>query len=159
VRRAGPDTGLVEVRLLDFPLDVYERAREHNEELRREFALLALRCDEESGRHELPRRLTLLIEQLSADYAEVTSDANAQRDAAIERGQTRIDLRYTVPVSAARAVRTLDALLDEADEFCRAGEHLLTLATPPEAVRFRRWYLDEFVGQLETGRAPIPWSA
>jgi hypothetical protein len=47
-------------------------------------------------------------------------------------------------------------MLDEADEYCRRGEHLLTLETPPELVRFRRWYLQEFVNQI-AGAAPEPW--
>ncbi|HLZ36465.1 MAG TPA: hypothetical protein VKP64_01630 [Mycobacteriales bacterium] len=67
---AGTHARLVEVHLLDF--DVYQRAREHNEELRREFALLALPSNggppDGSGRHALPRRLTTLIEHLSAEY-------------------------------------------------------------------------------------------
>lgn len=160
---AGTHARLVEVHLLDFPLDVYQRAREHNEELRREFALLALPSNGGppggSGRHALPRRLTTLIEHLSAEYTGITSAVDTVRDAAIERGETRIDLVYTVPVTVAHAARTLGALLDEADEYCAAGEHLLTLATPPDAVRFRRWYLAEFIGQIETGRAPVSWSA
>jgi hypothetical protein len=41
--------------------------------------------------------------------------------------------------------------LAEASEFCRRGE-LLTLATPPEYVAFREWFLDEIARQL--GRNP-----
>jgi hypothetical protein len=47
-------------------------------------------------------------------------------------------------------------MLDEVDEFCRQGKHLLTLATPPELVAYRRWYLGEFIAQL-AGRPATPW--
>ena len=49
----------------------------------------------------------------------------------------------------------LRSTLAEADEFCRRGE-LLTLATPPEYVAFREWFLGEIVRQLE-GKPPTPW--
>jgi hypothetical protein len=60
-----------------------------------------------------------------------------------------------VPASAGSAATALGEMLDEADEFCRAGD-LLTLAAPDDSVEFRRWYLGEIVGQL-AGRAPTPW--
>ena len=47
-------------------------------------------------------------------------------------------------------------MLDEADEYCRRGDHLLTLATPPEELRFRRWFISEFVDQVN-GAPPTPW--
>jgi hypothetical protein len=47
-------------------------------------------------------------------------------------------------------------MLDEADEYCRSGQALLTLETPPDAKLFRQWYLDEFIGQL-SGAPPTPW--
>jgi len=49
-------------------------------------------------------------------------------------------------------------MLDEADDYCRRGDHLLTLATPAEELRFRRWFVGEFVEQLG-GAAPTPWPA
>jgi hypothetical protein len=48
-------------------------------------------------------------------------------------------------------------MLDEADEFCRRGRHLLTLETPPELVVFRKWYLQEFIDQIERGAEPTAW--
>ncbi len=67
------------------------------------------------------------------------------------------DLVFRVPPQAAEAATNLDAMLDEANTYCGAGTHLLTLATPPDLVRFRKWYLGEFVGQL-AGRPPIAWA-
>jgi hypothetical protein len=34
----------------------------------------------------------------------------------------------------------------------------LTLVTPPEAVAFRTWFLEEFVRQV-AGEDPLPWPA
>ena len=51
----------------------------------------------------------------------------------------------------------MQAMLDEADEFCRHSD-LLTLATPADLVAFRRWFLGEIIRQLDGG-APRPWDA
>jgi hypothetical protein len=64
---------------------------------------------------------------------------------------------YDVPSAARPAIERLDSVLEEADEFCRQGEHLLTLATPPDLVQFRRWNLREVLSQLD-GAPPTPWS-
>jgi hypothetical protein len=66
------------------------------------------------------------------------------------------DLVYVVPREAAGASQALSALYDEADEHCRQGRDLLTLATPPDLVVFRHWFLQEFVRQAE-GRPPMSW--
>ena len=39
---------------------------------------------------------------------------------------------------------------------CRQGEHLLTLATPPDCVAYRHWYLAQVADQLE-GAQPVSW--
>ena len=67
-----------------------------------------------------------------------------------------MDLIYHVPVEVRQAAIDLGVLLDEADDFCRQGDELLTLATPPRAVAFRRWFLEEFVRQID-GQPPVSW--
>ncbi|CAN5191697.1 hypothetical protein BH24ACT1_BH24ACT1_03630 [soil metagenome] len=67
-----------------------------------------------------------------------------------------MDVEYRVPPEAKEAAVALGALLDEADEFCRNGIHLLTLATPPGPYALRRWYLSEFIAQID-GADPTPW--
>ena len=47
-------------------------------------------------------------------------------------------------------------MLDEADDYCRAGRHLLNLATPDELRAFRSWYLGQVRDQL-AGGPPEPW--
>jgi hypothetical protein len=149
------DGDLVEVRLLRFPLPLWARAREHHDELMREFALLAL--SPEPVRRDVPARLQTLIDSLGRRYGAAVEAGNAERDRAWSRGDPTCDLVYRVPRSVRDACLQLSALLDEADRFCRAGHELLTLAAPPAILAFRRWYLDEFVRQID-GHRPTPWA-
>jgi anti-sigma B factor antagonist len=45
---------------------------------------------------------------------------------------------------------------EEAEAYCREGIELLTLAAPPEASAFRRWFVGEFARQM-AGEAPMSW--
>jgi hypothetical protein len=156
-RLQPPDfSELVDVHLLEVPVDVWSRVQEHTDELLREFALMS---SDPAGPTEVPARLTRLIEILQATYSGVGDEQEAQLYAAAEAGQPVVeDLVFTVPIAVADAAVVLNETLDEADEFCRAGQHLLTLATPPELQRFRRWYLDQFIDQVR-GADPVPWPA
>lgn len=155
---------LHDVHVLDFPLDVYLLTQEHSDALVRELTLIAqsrsVVVDEALGglQADLPERFVALVDELTHQYDGVATDVERVRDAAIDRGQTSVDLVYRVPAQIADACRHLDQVFDDADYYCRAGEHLLTLAAPPEAVAFRRWLLGEFVRQL-AGEEPLPWGA
>lgn len=149
----GGDEHLHEVRLLRLPVPVWQRTQEHVDELLREFMLITQ--DPESA-HGTPHRLLELIDRLTVDYAGFSAEQDRQLAGAADRGEQELDLVYLVPVQVADAARELGDLLDEADGYCRAGEHLLTLASPQEAVRFRHWYLDQFVEQ-PAGAAPVAW--
>jgi hypothetical protein len=156
---AGDITELRTVRLLRIPLPVQMRSTEHFDGLMREFALIAMDADRDgdpSSRH-VPARLLDLVAELTQQYSSFTADVTAERDAAIARGESEIDLTYRVPVSVVDATRRLEVLLDEVDDYCRSGQHLITLETPPESRAFREWYLSEFVAQIEQGRDPVPW--
>ena len=144
---------LVEVHLIGVPLEERQRAAQHFDELMREFALMA--GDATAG--TVPSRLLELRNALLARFSSFLAGAGAEMDAALARGATSIDVHYRVPASIGTAAAQLDALLDEADEYCRSGDHLLTLAAPERAVRFRRWYLGEFVRQV-AGQPPEPWT-
>jgi hypothetical protein len=151
---------LREVRLLQLPIPVHARAQEHSAELVREMYLMAQQRQHDIvdsvAMTELPVRLTELIEALTGEFAGLTTAQNSQLDDAVSRRLGAIDLIYQVPVAAAPASVRLGEMLDEADEYCRQGKHLLTLATPPDLVRYRRWYLGEFTAQL-AGRPATPW--
>lgn len=146
----------VEVRLLNYPLDLYLRAQQHSDELIREFMHITNSRQSDPSAEVAPTRLWAIIDDLTVRFAAMIEAPRQERDAAIERGELRIDLTYVTPVEALEPVRQLGHLLDEADEYCRAGQHLLTLATPPDAVAFRRWFLGEFERQF-AGEAPRPW--
>jgi hypothetical protein len=144
---------LIPVALLRVPVPLWARSQEHTDELLREFTLIAARLHDQPGSAEVPVRLVELIEELTRQYGGLNTNQEHRLAEADAAGVAEIDLTYLVPMEVAEASKALGAILDEADDYCRAGQHLLTLATPPELVRFRRWFLDEFVSQL-TGAAP-----
>jgi len=139
------------VRILGLPLDVYGRSSEHTDELLREFALIR-----EDNSDQVPARLLALIDELNLRFSAFTRAQTVAMQEALARGDKEIDLLYQVPAEATEGVVRLAALLDEADDFCRAGD-LLTLAARPEGVAFRTWFLEEFLRQID-GKPPRPWS-
>jgi hypothetical protein len=143
---------LITVRVLGLPLDVLQRASEHNDELLREFALIR----EENSDH-VPSRLLALIEELNGRFGSFTEGPTNAIQEALGRGDAEMDLEYHVPSEAGDGVVRLAALLDEADEFCRSGD-LLTLATLPESLQFRRWFLEQFSRQI-AGKPPRSWAS
>lgn len=145
---------LREVHLRRFPLRVYRRVREQHDALMRELAILALDTSPDDGR--IPRRLTDLVQHLGSTYRATSEPVEEIRDAALERGEQEIDLTYRVPPQVLGAVDALDAMLAEADQFCRADGYLLTVASSQEGVAFKRWYFEQFRRQL-AGEPPTPW--
>lgn len=148
---------LVEVRLLQLPVELWAASQEHTDELLREFTLMTADVpDPADGAPSVPRRLVELVHALTERFAGMAAAPRAELFAAAAEGRSSIDLTYRLPVEAADAIRALDRLFDEADDYCRAGQHLLTLATPEPIVRYRKWHLLSFVEQLG-GAAPVPW--
>jgi hypothetical protein len=150
----GARGDLVAVRILGLPLDLLGRARQHQDSLEREFRLITLARPEE--RSHVTARLLDLVEELTEQFAATGREWREQIEGALARRDPAIDLVAWVPPAAAGASRRLAALLAEADDFCRRGD-LLNLATPPDCVELRRWYLGEFVAQID-GAPPTPWS-
>ncbi len=149
------DDDIVAVRLINFPLLVHERARQHSEAMRREFQLIFGQAS--SDPMSVPSRLLDLSRALSSRYEGITEEQELRMEQGLAAGLTTLD-KFVIqaPVHAAEGARQLGEVLDEADEFCRRGE-LLTLATPPDLVAYRKWYLDNFVDQC-TGGPPVPWT-
>lgn len=148
---------LVEVHVLAFPVALWVQAQQRTDELLREFTLIAgqLRHEPDGGAH-VPVQLMRLIEDVSTTYRSFSTEQEAAMYAAADGGTQTLDLTYHVPQAVGPAARHLADMLDLADEYCRAGQHLLTLAAPPELVRFRTWFLGEFVRQAE-GAPPTRW--
>lgn len=143
---------LVTVRILGMPLEIMQRSAEHSDELLREFALIR-----EEGSDHVPARLLRVIEELRGRFGAFAAGPRQAMQDALDRGDDSVDLEYRVPLEVGDAAERLGALLDEADEFCRSGD-LLTMATPPDGLAFRHWYLAEFERQV-AGQPPRPWSA
>jgi hypothetical protein len=154
---AGSSEELITVQVIGLPTHLQAEAQQHNDELTRELMLVAEQLRQSGSSGELPVRFVELVASLSGRYAMFTAEQEAQLNAAIAAGRPTIDLTYTVPVSAAAAAGALNGILDEADDYCRAGQLLLTLATPARLVSYRRWFLDQFVDQAG-GAAPVPWA-
>ncbi|MBA2282788.1 MAG: STAS domain-containing protein [Acidimicrobiia bacterium] len=148
------DPDLQPVRLVGLPLELHRWSSQHHAALDREFALLAAA---EPDDRSVPVRLLALVDELRGRFSGFTVDANAALAAAEESAATTIDLDYHLPPDAGQAAQRLDDLFDEADSFCRAGSHLLTLAAPEPVARYRRWFLHEFVRQL-AGEPPRAWA-
>lgn len=142
------------VHLLELPVPLSARAREHFEGLMREFFLIASGAGQDA---QLPARLMQVVDSIMAQFEGVNTAADQRLDDAIDaRAEVIADHVLQVPPEAGPAARALEAVLDEADAYCRDGAHLLTLATPPDCLAYRRWYLGQVVGQL-TGEPPVPW--
>lgn len=150
---------IVEIHMIQLPVVIWSRAQQHSDELLREFLLIAqqLRHDE-GATAPVPTRLTQLVEELTSSYGGFSEEQEARLFEAAAAGEGEIDLTYQLPAQAGQAARHLGDLLNEADEYCRTGEHLLTLETPTELVRFREWFLEEFRRQ-SAGESPTPWPA
>ena len=144
---------LVEVHLRGFPIDLWKRASAHQEAIQRELEIIRGSEPPDS----VPNRLMNLIEGLDARFGETGDPAWNEVRAAADRGEKTMDLTIRVPGPASSAAAELGSMLDEVDEYCRAGDHLMTLATPAELVAFREWFLDEFIRQIEGGGEPLPW--
>lgn len=142
----------VTVRLIRLPVPVHVAASAHQDALQREFDVLRGSEDQTS----VPHRLLALIDELESRFGSLNEQPAGRLAEAIEHGDDTVDLEYEVPPEAGEASTLLDAMLDEVDDYCRQGEHLLTLATSQESAAYRRWFLGEFAAQV-SGAPPTPW--
>lgn len=148
------DEELITVHVLAFPLQVHARAQQQSAEMRREFQLILGQEAVHPG--SVPARLLEVSNALSGRYSGFTEAQERQIEEGIASGAEQLDeLVFRVPAHVGEAAEQLGAVLDEADEWCRAGK-MLVLATPPDLVTYRNWYLQEFSRQA-AGEAPRPW--
>lgn len=138
------------VRLLGMPVQVFAHYRIWYDELRRELRLLALNHGSDYPLAQELSEITLQVEQERRQ-----ARGTDRLDAAIARGDDRVDLVYQVPPSAGTTMGRLQTLLEQVDVFCRE-QRLLTLEPGPQQIALRSWYLGEFTRQT-AGEAPTPW--
>jgi hypothetical protein len=151
-------SALIEVHLLALPVPLAARSQQHFEELMREFILITAGHQQGQSEHQVPTRLMTLVETLVQQFGAAAGPAEERLADSIDRGDQVIDDHVLeVPAEAGPAARALGALIDEADEYCRRGQHLLTLATPPDCVAYRNWYLGQVTTQIQ-GAPPIAWT-
>jgi hypothetical protein len=144
---------LVDVVLIDLPVEQFRRSQQYHDALLRELALIDSGSSTETP--STPRRLIELVERVGRQYGGFSVEPQSQLREALERQIPRVDVAYRVPRSTGKASLELGRLLDEVDGYCRRGE-LLTTAAPEEVLAFRRHYLEEIVRQID-GAAPRPW--
>lgn len=151
-RRTSPEQreGMLALHLLGLPVATTMGLQRHHEELRREARLLSFAHDED---YPLAGELTDIFIRLERVLPLALTDAV---DAAAASGQEILDLDVEVSGEAAPVFEEFLALMDRADDFCRA-ERLLSLARSPHQKRFQRWILGELIGQ-SSGQAPVRWS-
>ncbi len=149
---------LMTVLLRQYPVRLAVAAKQHNDELLREFTIIAAGRTDGTAQDALPSRLIAVMDVIRRQYGARLEERDAQLFAALDAGIEEIDVEQQLPSAAAGAAQALGAILAEADEFCRQGRHMLTLETPRDILRYRQWYLGEVVTQLEGGPA-TPWPA
>lgn len=147
-------TDLVEFHLLGVPIPLHERAFAHMEELQREFALIQ---QAEPDDEFVPARLRQVIQDLEDRFGGLGDEPSAVLRSAADRDLEEVDVVYQLPIEAGEASSELLVLLRDADAYCQAGE-LLTLATPPDELAYREWFLGEFIRQAR-GEPPQSWGA
>lgn len=148
---AGPR---VEVILGDVPTDLLLAAKSHVDGLVREFALASVGAAAGSS-GPLPGRLAELLRIVTTGFAEPREALRRQALAAAAAGRGRTQLTMSLPTSAADAGEVYLAALEEIESYARAAR-LLTVASPPQHVAFRRWYVRSLIDVLRAAAAGRP---
>ncbi len=135
--------------LIDVDPRILVTSEEHQADLIREFQLISLGpVPGDAGGEPLPKRLADLIVEMLAGYQGTQEGNLASAHAALDRGDELVHLEMLLPVEAIGVVEAILGALEEADAYCREGDGLLTLATPPELAQVRRWFAEEVVRQI-----------
>ena len=108
--------------LLNFPVDLWARHYERNQELLREFQLIA---SDGSTTSDVPRRLVEMATEFILLYGRQTDEITRDREAAREAGLTSRTSAVPLPEETPAIVERVRAMLREVDRFC-LDESLLT---------------------------------
>jgi hypothetical protein len=138
----------VEVQFDNVPVAPLMQSRQHYYGLRRELRLLALA-------HQDDYPIAAGLSSVFADFEHAFDPAIVdQIERLVRSGAERGYLRTRFNPDCGGLVEQMLAMLDLADDFCRA-ERLLTLARSPTVRTFQQWYFGEFVRQSR-GQQPTP---
>ena len=140
--------------LVGYPLRLWQRQQQHNDELMREFTLLVMGNEIEPT--SAPARLVQLAQGMIGKYGGLVDEIQRARQEALDRGELTIDSRIPLVPDAVPLMQGYRAVFEEVDAFCRAGE-LLALPTPPDLVALRDWSTSQIIAQA-AGEPPTPWS-
>jgi anti-anti-sigma factor len=146
----------VQLELLNFPVDRFQRALQHAAAVQRELDVLRV---EGARAGRLPRRSDEIIADLDARFTGYRATMD-MLDGLVAQGTDHADVTIPVlgePEERADAIQALADLLDEMDAYCESGDQLLTVVTPPDLREFRAWLFTEVIGQLR-GATPTAWS-
>jgi hypothetical protein len=148
----APGSMLYEVHLMGVPVPLFLAARQHHDELMREFAVLALAHQEDNSAD--PPELRRLVRELGVHSAAPEERPDVEEAAAA--GLPTVDLTFRVTVGILAMADRFQALMKSADEFCAQGR-MLTMPRSPEVLRFASWWFGEIRGQV-AGNPPVPWA-
>lgn len=147
------DEPTVVVRLIDVPVALWKRTALHHDGVNREFAIIRAGLSDDAP----PSRLQQLVMDLEGRFGDLSGGNREVLESAFERGEASVELTFTVPKAASELIGRLSKSFDAVDEFCTQKQDLLSLASPPDMVQFRRWFLAEFSRQIDEGLPPRPW--
>ncbi|MGW0085644.1 ATP-binding protein [Streptomyces sp. NPDC003393] len=142
----GPN---VTVTLIDLPGALHKAAQQHREALLRESLLTALSDDRPTSLRDDLRTAHECNHMVKAALAAAPEQLAAHGDLRT--------LRVPIPADAGPSLRTLDRMLDHAQEEACAGR-LLTRPALPQTRAANHWILDQFISQL-AGRPPTAWTS
>jgi hypothetical protein len=144
--------GWVVVRLAGCPVALSLRQDQHLDELVRELTLISVgTATTESA--ALAQRLEAILRA----PAQARAAGRRQAQAALERGESTVDVVMAMPREFGDEVKRLHAAVREADRLCDE-RRLLTLASPRELRDFREWMTGEISRQVEHGGETVSWA-
>lgn len=133
---------------MDMPRDLCAASEQHRHALLRELVFAATARDTLGVRPEDLATAHDMNNLLTAGLRVALEEHHPQTNI--------LSLTLSVPTDAAVAVTTLRSVLGQAEDAARE-ERLLTLPSLPLNRLFRKWLLDQVIGQLDGGSA-APWS-
>ena len=140
------------VRFPGVPVDDYLQLQAHNDALFRELELISIELEGDSAA-EVAAPLADLVDQL---YRRFRGQRDGYRDvvaAAQAAGQPTVDLATAATPAAVAGAHGYLALLEQADDLCRAGV-LLTPEPSPAVRALRHWFVDQMAAQVLHNATP-----